>query len=47
VHRITPSLYSQRFEAKSDASTDVPEAPVAEAPGGGLSVSFSVNVEVF
>ena len=47
VHRITPSLYSQSFEAKSDGSTEVPDAPVAEAPGGGLSISFSVNVGIF
>ena len=47
VHRITPSLYSQRFEAKSDGSTEVPDAPVAEAPGGGLSISFSASVGVF
>ena len=47
VHRITPSLYSQSFEAKSDGSTEVPDAPVAEAPGGGLSVSFSASVGVF
>lgn len=47
VHRITPSLYSQSFEAKSDGSTEVAAAPVAEAPGGGLSVSFSASVGVF
>jgi len=47
VHRITPSLYSQTFEAKSDGSTDVADSPVAEAPGGGLSVSFSASVGVF
>jgi hypothetical protein len=47
VHRITPSLYSQHVEARSDGSTEVPESPVAEAPGGGLSVSFSANVGVF
>ena len=47
VHRITPSLYSQTFEARSDGSTEVADAPVAEAPGGGLSVSFSASVGVF
>ncbi len=47
VHRITPSVYSQSFEARSDGSTEVPDAPVAEAPGGGLSVSFSASVGVF
>ena len=47
VHRITPSLYSQSLEARSDGSTEVPDAPVAEAPGGGLSISFSASVGVF
>lgn len=47
VHRITPSVWTQRFEAKVDAGTDVSESPVAEAPGGGLSVSFSASVGVF
>ncbi len=47
VHKITPSLYSQHFEARSDARTTVPDAPVAEVAGGGLSVSFSASVGVF
>lgn len=47
VHRITPSLYVQHFEARSDGRTTVPPAPVAESPGGGLSVSFSASVGVF
>lgn len=47
VHRITASLYSQRFTARGDAATEVSDAPVAEAPGGGLSVSFSASVGVF
>lgn len=47
VHKITPSLYSQRFEARSDGRTTVPAAPVVEAQGGGLSVSFSASVGVF
>jgi hypothetical protein len=47
VHRITPSLYSQQFEAKGDGSTEVLSAPVAEVAGGGLSVSFSASVGVF
>lgn len=46
VHRITPSLYTQHFEARSDGSTRVPAAPVAEVPGGGLSVSFSASLGV-
>jgi hypothetical protein len=47
VHRITPSLYSQNFVATCDGATEVPDAPVAEAAGGGLSLSFSASVEVF
>lgn len=47
VHRITPSLYSQQFEAKGDGSTELSSAPVAEVAGGGLSVSFSASVGVF
>ena len=47
VHRITPSLYSQSFEATSDGSTSVPDSPVAQVPGGGLSLSFSASVGVF
>lgn len=47
VHRITPSVYSQRIEAKSDSVTAVSTAPVAEVLGGGLSLSFSASVGIF
>ncbi|HOM11718.1 MAG TPA: hypothetical protein PLB41_00190 [Rubrivivax sp.] len=47
VHRITPSIYTQSFEAWGDAGTEVSAAPVAEATGGGLSLSFSASVGVF
>jgi len=47
VHRITPSLYSQEFEAKGNGSTEISTAPVAEVAGGGLSISFSASVGVF
>jgi len=47
VHTITPSVWTQHFEARSDGRTTVPAAPVVEAPGGGLSVSFSASVGVF
>jgi hypothetical protein len=47
VHRINLSVYTQEFEAKSDSRTDVQSASVAEAPGGGLSVSFSASVSIF
>lgn len=47
VHRITPSLYSQQIEAKSDSLTAVSTAPVAEALGGGLSLALSASVGIF
>ena|SRR5688572_3224038 len=47
VHRITPSVYTQELEAKSNSRTDVPASPVAEAAGGGLSASASVSVSIF
>jgi hypothetical protein len=47
VHRITPSLYSQHLEAKTDSVTEVSGAQVAETLGGGLSLSVSVNVGIF
>ncbi len=47
VHRITPHLWTQEFEATSDGSTEVSSAPVAEIAGGGLSLSFSASVGVF
>lgn len=47
VHRITPSVYSQQIEAKSDSVTAVSSAPVAEALGGGLSLAFSASVGIF
>jgi hypothetical protein len=36
VHRITPSLYAQNFEAKSDSTTNVPAAPAAVPAGTGI-----------
>ena len=47
VHRITPSLYSQHIEAKTDSATAVSSAQVAEALGGGLQLSVSASVGVF
>jgi hypothetical protein len=47
VHRITPSLYSQRIEAKTDSVSEVSSAQVAEALGGGLSISISASVGIF
>ena len=47
VHRITPSLYSQELEARTDSVSEVSGAAVAEALGGGLSLSVSASVGVF
>lgn len=47
VHRITPSLYTQELEAKTDSTSKVSGAAVAEALGGGLGVSVSASVGVF
>jgi hypothetical protein len=47
VHRLTPSLYSQELEAKTDSVTEIAGAQVAEALGGGLQVSVSVSGGIF
>jgi hypothetical protein len=47
VHRITPSLYTQQLEAKTNSLTEVSGAQVAEALGGGLKLSVSVSVGIF
>ena len=47
VHRITPSLYSQQLEAKTDSVSAVSGAQVAEALGGGLQISVSASVGIF
>jgi len=47
VHRITPSLYTQELEAKTNSVTEVSGAAVAEALGGGLQLSVSASVGVF
>jgi hypothetical protein len=47
VHRITPSVYTQELEAKSDSVTEVSGAAVAEALGGGLQLSVSASVGIF
>jgi hypothetical protein len=43
VHHITPSIYTQRLEAKTDSLTEVSGAGVAENLGGGLNVSGSAG----
>ena len=47
VHRITPSLYTQELEAKTDSATEVSGAAVAEALGGGLQTSVSASGGIF
>jgi hypothetical protein len=47
IHRITPSLYTQQFEAKADSASEVSGAAVAEALGGGLQLSVSVSGGIF
>ncbi len=47
VHLITPSAYSQTFVAKSNSTSAVSGAAVAEALGGGLNLSVSVSVGIF
>lgn len=47
VHRITPSLYTQELEAKSDSVTEVSGVAVAEALGGGLQLSVSMSGGIF
>jgi hypothetical protein len=47
VHRITPSIYSQDFEAQTDSVTEVSAATIAEALGGGVSMSVSSSFGIF
>lgn len=47
THRITPSAYSQAFEGKTNSTTAVSGAAVAEALGGGLSLSVSASFSIF
>ena len=44
---VTPSLYSQQIEAKTDSVSEVSPAQVAESLGGGLSLSVSASVSIF
>jgi hypothetical protein len=47
THRITPSIYTQQFEAKGDSRSE-PEPPPAGAAGpGGVSLSFSASLSLF
>jgi hypothetical protein len=47
VHRITPSIYSQDLEAQVDSVTQVSAAQIAEALGGGVSMSVSTKFGIF
>jgi hypothetical protein len=44
IHRISPSLYTQEIEAKTDSVTEVSSAPVAEASGAAQSYAATVGV---
>lgn len=47
IHRITPSVYTQELEARTNSLTEVAGAAVAEALGGGLQLSVSASVGIF
>lgn len=47
VHRITPSVYTQELEAKTNSTTEISGADVAESLGGGLNLSVSASVGIF
>lgn len=47
VHRITPSLYLQLLEAKSDGITEISDAAVAETDGGGVDPAVSASGGIF
>ncbi|NHZ80795.1 hypothetical protein F2P44_16160 [Massilia sp. CCM 8695] len=47
VHHITPSLYTQQFDAKANSQTEIAGAAVAEALGGGVQISVSVSGGIF
>jgi hypothetical protein len=47
THRITPSLYTQQFEAKGDSHAEPEAAPESVAGGAGVSVSFSASISIF
>jgi phage protein D len=47
THRITPSLYTQQFEAKGDSHSAPQPAPGSTAGGAGVSVSFSASLSIF
>lgn len=47
THRITPSMYAQELEAKTDSVTELSGAAVAEALGGGLQLTVSLNGGIF
>lgn len=47
VHRITPSLYLQSIEAKTDGVTELDAAAVAESAGGGVDPAVSASGGIF
>lgn len=48
THRITPHVYTQEFEARSNAREEPEAAALGALPGGvGVSVDFSASISVF
>lgn len=47
IHHITPSLYTQQFEAKTNSQSAVKGSAMAGALGGGLQLSVSVSGGIF
>jgi hypothetical protein len=47
THRITPSVYTQEFQAKADSKEDPTVAPEQAAKPGGLSFQFSASLSIF
>lgn len=46
THRITPSLYTQDIEARSDSQADTAAPPDPAGGPGGLSLGFSASLSL-
>lgn len=47
VHRLSPSVYTQQVDARTNSLTEVSGAEVAEGLGGGLKLSVSISGGIF
>lgn len=47
THRLTPSLYTQEFEAKIDSASETAGAAAGAGAATGLSVDFSASISIF